>query len=130
MLNFEYTPEFEKDLKILKKRWRSLPADVTSVETALAVVYSGDDEIYRQFFAGGRATVITKTADSEVVKMRIDCKSLGNDKKTRLIFIAIRTGSSVKFIELYSKSDKDREDQSRIKKILSEATYDDKRRTI
>jgi len=118
MLNFEHTPEFQKDLKTLKKRWRSLPDDVASVEAALAVVYSGDSEIYRQFFALDKATVITQAHGYEVVKMRLDCKSLGNDKKTRLIFIAIRTGSTIKLVELYAKNSNEREDMQRIKKYI------------
>ena len=118
MLNFEHTPEFEKDLKALKKRWRSLPSDVVSAEAALGVIYSGNNEIYRQFFALNNATVITQTVDYEVVKMRIDCKSLGNDKKTRLIFIAIRTEDTIKLIELYAKNSNEREDMHRIKKYL------------
>lgn len=118
MLSFEYTPEFTKDLKTLKKRWRSLPSDVVLAESALRVVYADNDEIYRQFFASKRATVITKAADFEVVKMRIDCKSLGNDKKTRVIFIAIRTENKIKLIQLYAKNSNEREDTSRIKRYL------------
>ena len=81
MLSFEQTPEFKKDLKALSKRWRSLESDIASAEAALRVIYSGEEEIYRQFFALNRATVITKTETAEAVKMRLDCKSIGNDKK-------------------------------------------------
>ncbi len=118
MLNFEQTSEFAKDLKVLKKRWRSLPADIVSAEAALRVVY-GDDEVYRQFFATNKATIITQNDGSEAVKMRLDCKSLGNDKKTRLVFVVVKTADVVYLVELYAKNDKDSPDKTRIKKYLA-----------
>ena len=119
MLSFEQTPEFKEDLKALSKRWRSLESDIASAEAALRVIYSGEEEIYRQFFALNRATVITKTETAEAVKMRLDCKSIGNDKKTRLVFVAVKTEGTIKFVELYAKNEKPREDPGRIKKYLS-----------
>ena len=119
MLSFEQTPEFTKDLKALTKSWRSLPTDIVAAKAALEVVYdSGNEEVYRQFFAALKATVITKHGDAEAVKMRLDCKSLGNDKKTRLVFVAVKTKNTIYLVELYAKNEKDREDQSRIKKYM------------
>lgn len=118
MLSFEHTPEFKKDAKKLSKRWRSIPSDIKTAEAALRVVYSGDEEIYRQFFATKRAAVISKSNEAELVKMRIDCKSLGNDKKVRLVFILLKMRDTIQLVEVFAKNDKSRENQSRIQKYM------------
>lgn len=121
MLRFEHSAEFSKDLKTLAKRWRSLPTDIVTAQAALEVVYSvGNDEIYRHFFAASKATVITKKDTIEVVKMRLDCKSLGSDKKTRLVFVVVRTEDVIYFVELFAKNEKDREDPARYRKIIND----------
>lgn len=119
MLSFEQTPEFSKDLKALAKRWRSLPQDIITAQAALHVIYgSGNEEIHRQFIAALKATVITKNNGTEVVKMRLDCKSLGNNKITRLVFVAVKTADTIHLVELFAKNDKPREDPSRYQKYL------------
>lgn len=120
MLSFEQTSDFAKDLKTLTRRWRSLPGDVATAQAALEVIYNSvNEEVYRQFFAAPKATIITKNGDTEAVKMRLDCKSLGNDKKTRLVFVAVKTENIIYLVELYSKNDKDREDPKRYRDFIS-----------
>jgi len=124
-MNFEYTAEFKKDLKRLQKKWRSLPSDLGDVELQITSLYISDDnpaelaEYRAAFFSGKRATILLNNDNKkEVVKMRLVVSSLGTNSKVRIIFIAVVADGIVQFIELYSKSDKDREDQSRIKKYL------------
>ena len=123
MLNFDEAPEFQKDVKILKKSWRSIPDDIEKAKLVIARLYMpikgvDMDEFRNGFFASSRATVLHTRDGREVVKMRLDCKSLGNDKKNRLVFVAIQDGSVVTLVELYAKNDKDNHDESRIRKYL------------
>lgn len=122
-MNFEQTPEFARDVKQLQKSWRSIPTDIANVKLVIERLYIPIDgidlqELRNQFFAPRRAAIITKTDKYEVVKIRLDCASLGNDKKTRLIFIAIREANTVRLVQLYAKNSNEREDARRLKRYL------------
>lgn len=123
-MNFEFTPEFEKDVKRLGKKWRSIPKDVEAAKKYILPLYEprADDveiAIYRQgFFNGKTATILHTSGEYEVVKMRLDVADLGRNDKVRIIFIAIKTTTAIRFVELYAKNDKTREDESRIRKYL------------
>ncbi len=118
MLRFDYTASFQKDLKSLSKRWPSLSGDIKSAEDVLRVIYGGDKEIRQSFFELKRIALLKKMGDVEVVKMRIDCKSLGNDKKTRIVFVAEVLDGKITMVELYAKNDKEREDPKRYKNLI------------
>jgi mRNA-degrading endonuclease YafQ of YafQ-DinJ toxin-antitoxin module len=115
-MNFETSEEFEKDLKASQKKWRSLPNDIELVKQVIEPLYTDRKDVNRAelrkaFFNNKRATILLQTDEQEVVKMRLDCVSLGTKNILRLVYI--RTGETVTFVELYSKSDKSREDDSR-----------------
>lgn len=115
-MNFDRTPEFNKDLKRLSKKWRSLPNDLRDAELTITDVYT-DSELQetfvQKFFDGKRATKIVVTESCEVVKMRLDVQSLGNSQKVRVVFVAVKTENEIIFVELYAKNDKEREDPKR-----------------
>ena len=93
-MNFEQTDEFKKELKAFSKKWRSL-----------------------SFFANKKAAVIKITLqDAEAVKIRLDCRSLGNKSILRVIYI--RNRHTITFVELYSKNEKAREDSKRLQSYL------------
>lgn len=124
-MNFKYTPEFKKDVKRLQKKWRSLPGDLSDAELQITDLYCASEDSSEQveyraaFFNGKRATIIHKSGSGiEVVKMRLDVSSLGTNSKVRIVFTAVIADGIVQFIELYSKSDKPREDSGRIKRFL------------
>ena len=126
-MNFSTTPEFDRELKRFKKSWPSLDTDFDSVYKTLPLLYTLQDneidadlKIRRDgFFNNKRATILHPNQDgSEVVKMRLDCVSLGNKDILRLVFVYVKSDDKTNFIELYSKKDKQREDQSRIKKYF------------
>jgi hypothetical protein len=126
-MNYSTSSEFDRELKTLSKKWRSLPNDFKPVKKSLPLLYTiqpdETDENLRmrrdQFFNNKRATILHTTKDGiEIVKMRLDCASLGNKDMLRLVFVYIMQGDTITFIELYSKNDKQREDQVRIKKYL------------
>ena len=123
-MNFDETPEFKKDVKRLEKRWRSIPDDIEAVKPYLLPLYEyrADDvevSIYREgSFRGKRATILKNTPAGEAIKMRLDVAGLGRNDTVRIVFVAIKTESTIQFIELYAKNDKKREDTARIRKYL------------
>lgn len=125
MLNFDEVPEFQRDVKQLKKKWRSIPIDIDKVKLVIERLYVPIkdvdlQEFREQFFSTKRATILIQAEGYEVIKMRFDCSSLGNDKKTRLIFIAICTENRVNLVELFAKNSNEREDTRRIKKYTQQ----------
>ena len=124
MMNFSETPEFKKDVKRLAKKWRSVPNDVDASKAYILPLYGKLDEnvsveLYRQaFFSGKRAAVLLAGEGYEVIKMRLDCESLGTNSKIRIIFVAVKTQDSIEFVELYAKNEKDREDKKRFAQYI------------
>lgn len=123
VLKFDATPEFQKDVKKLAKKWRSIPDDIEQAKRAITPLYTPIDGVdikdFRDsFFATSRATILTSTETYEIVKMRLDCMSLGSDKKTRLVFIMIRTDDTIQFVELYAKNANEQHDQRRLKEYI------------
>ena len=119
-MNFDQTPEFQKDLKRLSKKWRSLPQDIEDAQLLITDVYADNEqqELVRQkFFDGKRATKLVP-GDVEVVKMRLDVAALGTNNKVRVVFVAIIAKSSVVFVELFAKNEKEREDPKRYKDYI------------
>jgi len=123
-MNFEQTSEFSQDLKKLQKKWRSLPNDLSDAIVQINRLYLPQDGVdlteYRSnFFNGKRATILRILNDGrEVVKMRLDVESLGTGSKVRIVFIVVRDQNKITFVELFTKSDKNREDSNRLRKYL------------
>ena len=123
-MNFSETPEFKKDVKRLSKKWRSIPMDIEAVKSYILPLYTHQtDETtaneYRQaFFAGKIAAILHAQEGVEVVKMRLDVADLGRSDKVRIIFIAVKTNDTIRFVELYAKNEKSREDPGRYRSYL------------
>lgn len=119
-MNYSRVPEFEKDVKALKKRVRSLEGDLERTKHLIEALYGHPDaeqaEFKKLFLAGKKATILTKTGAVEVVKMRLDTDTDSYRGKLRLVFTVAVNKAEVSFIELYSKNDKPREDQRRLRR--------------
>jgi len=120
MMNYSRVPEFEKDVKALKKRARSLEGDLERTKHLIEALYGRHDaeqtEFKKLFLAGKKATILTKTGAAEVIKMRFDTDTDSYRGKLRLVFAVAVDKAEVSFIELYSKNDKPREDQRRLRR--------------
>jgi len=120
-MNFDQTPEFNKELKKFGKKWRSLAADLEVLQKALTTLYLGAngisaEHIRQAFLATKKGAVLQAVSKtSEVVKVRLDCADLNKDL-LRLTFI--RSGQLIMLVELYAKNQKSREDQARLRKYL------------
>ena len=109
-MNFDELTEFQKDLKILLKRYRTLNDDLFVVKQVLEVAPDERPPFsYRIDNLGLKSCVIK-------VK-KIACKALkgrGVNSGLRLIYAYFPDEQKITFIELYHKSDKENEDRFRI----------------
>lgn len=111
-MNFDQLPEYEKDLKSLLKKYRSLAEDIEVVKQILKV---HPEE--RPPFSFQINNLELKTCVIKIKK--IACKSLkgrGVNSGLRLIYAHFLKEEKIIFVELYHKSDKENEDRERILK--------------
>lgn len=108
MRHFDYLTQFEKELKHLSKKYRSLPKDLQRLETLLAQHPLG---------VGMSFTVLHTLGEIYVVKGRLACESL-KAKSLRVIYAYSKFEEKIEFIEVYFKGDKENEDKERIKEYL------------
>ena len=103
-------PEFQKDLKRLLKKYRTLNEDLEIVKKDL-----NDEPGESPPFSFRIDNLGIKTCVIKVKK--IACKALkgkGVNSGLRLVYAWFETESRIVFIELYHKNDKDSEDRQRI----------------
>ncbi len=109
-MTFDELAVFKKDLKFLLKRYRTLNEDLDVVKRVLEVF---PDE--RPPFS---FRIDDLGIESCIIKVRkIACKALkgkGVNSGLRLIYAWFPDEQKITFIELYHKSDKEREDRDRI----------------
>lgn len=108
------TPEFERDLKQLSKKYRSLPDDLEEFLRVISLQPRG---------AGKNFAVLTVQGAITIIKARLFCRALKGNT-LRIIYAYIEETNEVEFvgiefIELYFKGDKENEDQKRIQEYLS-----------
>lgn len=109
-MSFEELNEFQKDLKKLLKRYRTLNEDLEVVKQVLEIM---PDE--RPPFSFQLNNLQLETCIIKVKK--IACKALkgkGVNSGLRLIYAYFPDEERIIFIELYHKNDKESEDRMRI----------------
>ena len=120
-MNFNSAPEFEKEYKKLLKKYKSLETDIKIFKQVIENLYEGDNKTDREkfkqkFFDGKRATIVTQSKKDQIaIKARLDCAYLNNDS-LRIIFI--KESDTITLIEIFNKSEKQREDKERIRRYL------------
>ncbi len=109
-MKFNQLPEFEKDLKSLLKKYRTLQEDLEEVKTIL----KKRPEVRPPF----RFEISNLQLETCVIKVKkIACRSLkgkGIQSGLRLIYAYFKNEQKITFIELYHKNDKENEDKQRI----------------
>ncbi|MEI6238213.1 MAG: hypothetical protein WCP15_01605 [bacterium] len=108
MSHFNQIPEFERELKKLSKKYRSLPHDLKDFEDILRSDPCG---------VGKGFVIIHSSPACKIVKARLACESLQN-KNMRIIYAYHKDRIEFMYIELYSKSEKANEDKGRIMRYL------------
>jgi mRNA-degrading endonuclease RelE of RelBE toxin-antitoxin system len=108
---FSSLPEFDRDLKKLKKRFRTLNEDIEVLKKVLEV--NPDALPPLSFRISGTGTVIP------VIKVKkFSCKALkgsGANSGIRVIYAYYKEKQEIKFVEIYFKGDKETEEKERFK---------------
>ena len=109
-MTFDELAEFQKDLKGLLKKYRTLNDDLNVVKKVLEVFPDERPPFSFRIDNLGLETCIIKVK-------KIACKSLkgrGVNSGLRLIYAHFEKEQRIIFIELYHKNDKENEDRERI----------------
>jgi len=109
-MEFDTLTAFDKDLKQLLKRYRTLNDDLEDVKTILKVKPEERPPFSFRIDNLGLETCIIKVK-------KIACKALkgrGVNSGLRLIYAHFPEEQKITFIELYHKNDKENEDKTRI----------------
>jgi len=107
---FEELPEFQKDIKTLLKKYRTLYDDLEVVKKVLIFLPNEGPPFSFRIDNLGLETCVIKVK-------KIACKALkgrGVQSGLRLIYAHFESEESIVFIELYHKNDKEIEDKELI----------------
>lgn len=107
-MNFDELPEFQKELKRLGKKYKSLSDDLQEFRNVISAVPLGNSKHFN---------VITKTEFLHIIKARLFCRYL-KGTSLRIVYAYHVAASKVDFIEIYFKGEKENEDRERIKEYL------------
>ena len=109
-INFHEIPEFNKDLKKLLKKYRSLNSDLEDLRKDL-----NDEPNAEPPFSFRIDNLGIKTCVIKVKKIACDSlKGRGVNSGLRLIYAYFESEAKIVFVELYHKNDKESEDKQRI----------------
>lgn len=109
-MTFQELTEFQKDLKNLLKKYRTLNDDLDVVKQVLATAPEARSPFSYRIDNLGLETCIIKVK-------KIACRALkgrGVNSGLRLIYAYFEVEQKITFIELYHKNDKENEDRQRI----------------
>ena len=112
MIEIDRLPEFEKDIKQLRKKYKTIDDDIAIVERVITVEPTARPPFSFQIDGLGLETCVIKVR-------KIACRSLkgrGAMSGLRLIYAYFEKENRAVFVELYHKNSKEVEDKDRISK--------------
>lgn len=112
MIKVEKLPEFEKDVKALIKKYKTLEEDILVIEKVIKVVPNASPPFSFRINGLGIKSCIIKVRK---IASR-SFKGSGVNTGFRLIYAYFEEEGKVVFIELYHKNQKENEDRDRILK--------------
>ena len=110
MIEIDRLPEFEKDIKQLRKKYKTIDDDIAIVERVITVEPTARPPFSFQIDGLGLETCVIKVR-------KIACRSLkgrGAMSGLRLIYAYFEKENRAVFVELYHKNSKEVEDKDRI----------------
>ncbi len=120
MKNFNFLPEFRRELKKLSRKYGTLNDDLKLFKEVLLSSPTG---------FGNNFTVIHFTKIIKIVKARMACRSLRNrslrNRSLRIIYAYVEHEEKIEFIEIYYKGKKENENLGRIKGYLKSVAKSD-----
>jgi mRNA-degrading endonuclease RelE of RelBE toxin-antitoxin system len=109
-MKFDTLPEYEKDIKKLLKKYRTLLSDIEDVKKVLSIRPNAQAPFSYRIEGLKISSCVIK-----VKKIASDSfKGKGSNAGFRLIYAYFQQEAKIVFIELYHKSDKANEDRERI----------------
>ena len=109
-MKFETLTEFEKDLKQLLKKYRTLNSDLEDVKKVLKIRPDAQPPFSFRIDGLGITTCVIK-----IKKIASDSfKGRGSNSGFRLIYAYFKEEQRIVFVELYHKNNKENEDRQRI----------------
>ena len=109
-MKFETLPEYDKDLKKLLKKYRTLTSDIEDVKKVLNVRPDAQPPFSFRIDGLGIKNCVIK-----IKKIASDSfKGRGSNSGFRLIYAYFQETAKIVFVELYHKNDKESEDRERI----------------
>ncbi|MCB0538001.1 MAG: hypothetical protein KDE33_10815 [Bacteroidetes bacterium] len=109
-MEFETLPEYDKDLKKLLKKYRTLTSDIEDVKKVLSIRPDAQPPFSFRIDGLGVESCVIK-----LKKIASDSfKGRGSNSGFRLIYAYFQETTKIVFVELYHKNDKENEDRERI----------------
>jgi hypothetical protein len=111
-MKFEELPEYQKDLKQLLKKYRTLKQDKEDLQKTLEVEPDAEPPFSYRIEGLGIKTCVVKVK-------KIACRALkgrGVNSGLQLIYVWFEVEQRIVMVELYHKNDKENEDRIRITK--------------
>jgi len=108
-MNFDELPEFQKEHKRLKKKYKSLADDLQEFQNVVSAVPLGNSKHFN---------IITQTEVVYIIKARLFCRHL-RGSSLRVIYAYFEQEQKIEFVEIYYKGDKENENRERIKEYLN-----------
>ena len=109
-MNFNEVEPFSRDFKRLAKKYKSLPDDLLEFKKIVSKFPLG---------TGKHFALLTATETVKIIKVRLFCRYL-KGSSLRLIYAYREAKAMIEFIEIYSKNQKERENEKRIKTYLKD----------
>ena len=107
-MNFDELPAFQKELKRLGKKYKSLPDDLQEFRNVVSVIPLGNSKHFN---------IITRAGGLYIIKARLFCRYL-KGSSLRVIYAYFEEDLRIELIELYYKRIKENEDRNRIREYL------------
>ena len=114
-MQFDEIPEFQKDLKQLLKKFRSLRDDLEVLKKVLSTEGSRHPQPPMSF----RIPLLEFDSPAIIRIKKFACKSLkgkGANTGFRIIYAFHESQQLIQFVELYFKADQENEDRERIRR--------------
>jgi len=107
-MNFSSLDEFTRSFKKLERKYPSLSEDLEEFKTILKTFPEG---------TGSKFDVLHRSEKAVIVKARFFCKYL-RESSLRIVYAYHNNTITFVFMEIYSKSEKDRENQQLVREYL------------
>jgi|CXWL01.1.fsa_nt_gi mRNA-degrading endonuclease RelE of RelBE toxin-antitoxin system len=107
-MNFDSLDEFTKSFERLRRKYRSLSEDLEELKDILKVSPEG---------VGSKFSVLHRSEKAVIVKARFFCRYL-RESSLRIVYAYHNNTVTFVFLEIFSKSDKAREDEQLIRSYL------------